>query len=94
MDYEITLMRLEDWTAVREMLKPLGIKVDVQRIPWDKFINDIEGKAAFSVDGFYSRPTIDSSMPTAAFFSIIPSTSRMSGGIILFSAFFRDEMWQ
>jgi peptide/nickel transport system substrate-binding protein len=49
-------------TAVREMLKPLGIKVDVQRIPWDKFINDIEGKAAFSVDGFYSRPTIDSSI--------------------------------
>ena len=44
------------------MLKPLGIKVNVQRIPWDKFINDIEGKAAFSVDGFYSRPTIDSSI--------------------------------
>lgn len=49
-------------TAVREMLKPLGIKVDVQRVPWDKFITDIEGKAAFSVDGFYSRPTIDSSV--------------------------------
>jgi peptide/nickel transport system substrate-binding protein len=49
-------------TAVREMLKPIGIKVDVQRIPWDKFITDIEGKAVFSVDGFYSRPTIDSSI--------------------------------
>jgi peptide/nickel transport system substrate-binding protein len=49
-------------TAVREMLKPLGIKADVQRIPWDKFITDIEGKAAFFVDGFYSRPTIDSSV--------------------------------
>ena len=49
-------------TAVREMLKPLGIKVDVQRIPWDKFITDIEGKAVFFVDGFYSRPTIDSSV--------------------------------
>jgi peptide/nickel transport system substrate-binding protein len=48
-------------TAVREMLKPIGIKVDVQRIPWDKFITDIEGKAVFFVDGFYSRPTIDSS---------------------------------
>lgn len=49
-------------TAVREMLKPLGINVDVQRVPWDKFITDIEGKAAFFVDGFYSRPTIDSSV--------------------------------
>jgi peptide/nickel transport system substrate-binding protein len=48
-------------TAVREMLKPLGINVDVQRVPWDKFITDIEGKAAFFVDGFYSRPTIDTS---------------------------------
>jgi peptide/nickel transport system substrate-binding protein len=49
-------------TAVREMLKPLGINVDVQRVPWDKFITDIEGKAVFFVDGFYSRPTIDSSV--------------------------------
>ena len=49
-------------TAVREMLKPLAINVDIQRVPWDKFITDIEGKAAFFVDGFYSRPTIDSSV--------------------------------
>jgi peptide/nickel transport system substrate-binding protein len=47
--------------AVREMLKPINVKVDIQRVPWDKFINEIEGKAAFYVDGFYSRPTIDSS---------------------------------
>ena len=44
------------------MLKPLNIKVDIQRVPWDKFINEIEGKQAFYVDGFYSRPTIDSSI--------------------------------
>jgi peptide/nickel transport system substrate-binding protein len=30
--------------AMREMLKPLNIKVDIQRVPWDKFINDIEGR--------------------------------------------------
>ena len=47
--------------AMREMLKPLNVKVDIQRVPWDKFINEIEGKAAFYADGFYSRPTIDSS---------------------------------
>ena len=48
--------------AVREMLKPVNIRVDIQRVPWDKFINEIEGKQAFYVDGFYSRPTIDSSI--------------------------------
>ena len=48
--------------AVREMLKPLNIKVNIQQVPWDKFINEIEGKQAFYVDGFYSRPTIDSSI--------------------------------
>src|SRR5690606_16931098 len=52
--FEITLYvpagrptRERTGTAVREMLKPLGISVNVQRVPWDKFITDIEGKAAF-----------------------------------------------
>ena len=48
--------------GVREMLLPIGINVEIQRVPWDKFVNDIEGKAAFYVDGFYSRPTIDTSI--------------------------------
>jgi peptide/nickel transport system substrate-binding protein len=48
--------------AVREMLKPINVKVDIQRVPWDKFINEVEGKQAFYVDGFYSRPTIDASI--------------------------------
>jgi peptide/nickel transport system substrate-binding protein len=45
-----------------EMLKQIGIKVDVQRVPWDKFVKEIEGKAAFYTDGFYSRPTLDTSI--------------------------------
>lgn len=48
--------------ATREMLKPINVRVDIQRVPWDKFINEVEGKQAFYVDGFYSRPTIDSSI--------------------------------
>ena len=48
--------------AVREMLKPINVKVDIQRVPWDKFIGEVEGKQAFYVDGFYSRPTIDASI--------------------------------
>lgn len=45
-----------------EMLKAIGIKVDLQRVPWDKFVKDIEGKEAFYTDGFYSRPTLDTSI--------------------------------
>ena len=48
--------------AVKELLRPIGIEVDVQRVPWDKFVKDIEGKEAFYVDGFFSRPTIDTSI--------------------------------
>jgi peptide/nickel transport system substrate-binding protein len=44
-----------------EMLKAIGVKAEIQRVPWDKFVKDIEGKAAFFTDGFYSRPTIDTS---------------------------------
>lgn len=48
--------------ATRELLKPLGIKVNIQKLPWDKFIADAEGKAAFYIDGFFSRPTVDTSI--------------------------------
>lgn len=48
--------------AAREMLKTIGVKVNIQRVPWDKFLADVEGKAAFSVNGFFSRPTTDTSL--------------------------------
>ncbi|TWG94240.1 peptide/nickel transport system substrate-binding protein [Mesorhizobium sp. J18] len=48
--------------AAREMLAQIGIKVDIQVVPWDSFISNIEGKAAFYVDGFYSRPAVDPSI--------------------------------
>lgn len=47
--------------ATRELLKPLGIKINIQRLPWDKFISDAEGKADLYIDGFFSRPTMDTS---------------------------------
>ncbi len=50
--------------AMREMLKPIGLRADLQRVPWDKFVADIEGKAEFNVDGFFSRPTIDTAIYT------------------------------
>lgn len=48
--------------AVRDMLKAVGVKVNIQRVPWDKFLADVEGKAAFSINGFFSRPTVDTSL--------------------------------
>jgi peptide/nickel transport system substrate-binding protein len=48
--------------ATRELAKPIGMRIDLQRVPWDKFVADIEGKAEFNVDGFFSRPTIDTAI--------------------------------
>jgi peptide/nickel transport system substrate-binding protein len=67
--FEITLIVPADRPArerlgivSREMLKDIGIKVNLQRVPWDKFLADIEGRAAFYIDGFFSRPTLDTSI--------------------------------
>jgi peptide/nickel transport system substrate-binding protein len=48
--------------GVADMLSDIGVKANIQRVPWDKFVKDIEGKAAFYTDGFYSRPTLDTSI--------------------------------
>lgn len=48
--------------ALREMAKPIGVRIELQRVPWDKFVADIEGKANFHTDGFFSRPTVDTSV--------------------------------
>jgi len=45
--------------AVQQMLKPLNIRVQIVRVPWDKFVADVEGKVAFYTDGFYAAPTVD-----------------------------------
>ncbi len=48
--------------ALKEMAKPIGMNIELQRVPWDKFVADIEGKATFHTDGFFSRPTVDTSL--------------------------------
>lgn len=48
--------------AAQQYLAEIGINAELQRVPWDQFIKEIEGKAAFFADGFYSRPTIDASI--------------------------------
>lgn len=45
-----------------EMLKAANIRVQLQRVPWDQFNKEIEGKAALYADGFFSRSTVDTSV--------------------------------
>ena len=45
--------------AFAEMVKPAGFNFKLQRVPWDKFIADIEGKATFFVTGWNGRFPID-----------------------------------
>jgi peptide/nickel transport system substrate-binding protein len=45
-----------------QFLQSVGVKTQIQRIPWDEFVKNIEGKQGFYTDGFYSRPTIDTSV--------------------------------
>src|SRR5205823_6943175 len=44
---------------MQQMLSPVGFRINLQRVPWDKFVADIEGKTKFNADGFFSRPTLD-----------------------------------
>lgn len=47
--------------AVRSALQTIDITANLQTVPWDQFISNVEGKEAFYVTGFFSRPTIDTS---------------------------------
>src|SRR5277367_1171645 len=46
-------------TAFRDAAKQIGVTVSLRLVPGDKFDAEMEGKIAFSVDGFFGRPTPD-----------------------------------
>ena len=46
-------------TAFRDAAKLAGVTVTLRVVPEDKFYAEMEGKIAFSVDGFFGRPTPD-----------------------------------
>ena len=48
--------------AIQEMWKPAGIRVKVERVPWDKFVADIELKADMYASGLNGRATIDQNL--------------------------------
>jgi peptide/nickel transport system substrate-binding protein len=47
--------------AVQHMLKQVGIQVDVVRMPYNRFQTEVSGKAPFYMDGYFTRPTLDTS---------------------------------
>lgn len=47
--------------AVQQMLKPVGIQVEVVRLPYNRFQTEVSGKSPFYMDGYFTRPTLDTS---------------------------------
>ena len=68
--------RMRAAVVLQQVLKPIGIKVKLQRVPWDKFISEIEGKAKFYTDGFSHRGTVDISL-----YSWYHSSGSWNGGL-------------
>jgi peptide/nickel transport system substrate-binding protein len=47
--------------AVQHMLKQVNITAEVVRMPYNRFQTEISGKAPFYMDGYFTRPTLDTS---------------------------------
>jgi len=47
--------------TVQQLAKAGGFDITVQRMPYAAFSAEVTGKAAFYVDGYFARPTIDTS---------------------------------
>lgn len=47
--------------ALQQLAKPGGFDLQVQRVPFSSFDAEVSGKAALYVDGYFARPTIDTS---------------------------------
>ncbi len=47
--------------SLQQILKPAGFDFDIQRIPYSSYTAEVSGKAPLYIDGFFARPTIDTS---------------------------------
>lgn len=47
--------------AVQQMLRQVSIDVEVQRMPYNRFQTEVSGKSPFYMDGYFTRPSIDTS---------------------------------
>lgn len=48
--------------AVRDMARAAGIRINVERVPFASYTANVAGKAQLYVDGYFARPTIDTSL--------------------------------
>ena len=50
---------IETAQVVKPMLEAIGIKVEIQQVPWDRFNAEVWKKETFFVSNWVGRPTID-----------------------------------
>ena len=48
--------------TLQQLLKPAGFDLQVQRVPFSNFSAEVAGKAPLYIDGFFGRPTVDTSV--------------------------------
>ncbi|MGI4943887.1 MAG: ABC transporter substrate-binding protein, partial [Janthinobacterium lividum] len=48
--------------TLQQLAKPGGFDIAVQRVPFSSFVTEVSGKAPLYIDGFFGRPTIDTSV--------------------------------
>ena len=47
--------------SLQQLLKPAGFDFQLQRVPYSTYTAEVSGKAPLYIDGFFARPTIDTS---------------------------------
>jgi peptide/nickel transport system substrate-binding protein len=47
--------------TLQQLLKPAGFDFQIQRVPYSSYTAEVSGKAPLYIDGFFARPTIDTS---------------------------------
>jgi peptide/nickel transport system substrate-binding protein len=47
--------------TLQQLAKPAGFDITIQRVPFSAFGAEVSGKAPLYIDGFFGRPTIDTS---------------------------------
>jgi peptide/nickel transport system substrate-binding protein len=48
--------------ALQQLAKPGGFDIEIQRVPFAQYTAEVSGKAPFYIDGYFARPTIDTSI--------------------------------
>ena len=48
--------------TLQQLAKPGGFDLQVQRVPYSNFSAEVSGKAPLYIDGFFGRPTVDTSV--------------------------------